>query len=214
MPWRTNKPNEADRVKNLGGIIRDNKLAFDTAVQKCFYWSDSESSAGIVTSSATTGTARAFYDAASRLSTDNVSINTDGRLFFDSTNTRLYVLDSSEDTTLVGSGQVIVVNYDVGRGSNALASNKRILVQSGSVTGVGPGATVGVSYTTTYTATPSLMITPTVVTPGDASKGSMYVAYLENQNLGDFSVGLSWQSSAADPDAGGFHWRAEGEVDV
>jgi len=215
MVWRTTKPVESDRVKNLGGVIRDNKSAFDVALQKCFYWSDSESSAGIVTSSATTGTARAFYDAASRLSTTNISTNTSGRLYLDSTNTRLYVLGESTKTTLVGSGQGVVCNYDIGRGVAALNNNERILVQSGSKIDVTTGAStaVPVSYTTAYAVTPNLMVSLSHTTDQSGAAG-MFTHYVSAQDNTGFTVTMAWSSADPELGDGGFYWRAEGAVSV
>ena len=211
MVWRTNKPIEADRVKNLGKVIRDNKAAFDTAVQKCFYWSDSETSAGIVTSSATTGTARAFYAAESALSTENISVNTSGRLYLVSESpNRLYVLGTSTATTLVGSRSGIVCNHDVGKESAALATDKMILVQAGVKAGIAAGAHA-ISYATTYTATPNLMVTM-LLAGRDGAEG-MYTYYVSAQATTGFTVTTKWASGEVEgSDEGGFYWRAEGEV--
>ena len=204
MVWRTRKPNEADRVKNLGKVIRDNKTALDTAMQKSMYWSDSEVSAGMTHFSITTGSARAFYDTASRISISLISSSVTGRLYLTSDTSRLYMM-SSVTSSLVGSRRMIV--QDSVTTANPVGGIKRVQFGAWPVDSFGGGSSNATTFTG-YGSAPTLEITPICKTVDD-----MYSVGIEYPiRASGFTLVCTWHGNTggADPDECGAFWRAEG----
>jgi hypothetical protein len=204
MTWRYTVPQSNDDVSEFPTVVQELKSAISDGLGKHFYWQEnSGTSAGEPRLSTVSGSARAFYDVASR-----ISAKWDGALMVtsDATPQRLAMLNSVS-SAYIGSTHAIL-----GYSASTFTSTERYAFQVGSVYTSGASATVqNLTFPSAFSATPLV-----VVSVGYSDITAIWTHSILSANASGFSYallkisgsGLASESSAT------MYWRAYGRQAV
>ncbi len=152
IAWSESVPADGDLISQGAGVIRSTK----TSVRAAFAAEHAFPSSGGSAGSHNRGSARAFVGPASAIS----SADTDGRMMWDSTNSRLMYV-GSEGTNFIGGARTLSFST-----AYPLAAGQQIVSLMTTVVTPGLGATGGsVVYGVTFASLPSIFAS--VQTTGD-----------------------------------------------
>lgn len=206
--WRESKPEPGDLLSDFPSVMTSNAVAFRQAVEKHSFWTDSSgASAGIPRLSDGSfgpGAARAFYANESSLSTAFVTQKAmSGRLYVARNTGNFYGFTSTATLPLGGANAVVWQPS-----AATIPSNTRVLVQTGNVAAILPGA-VGlqpVTFATQYSVAPKVQAT--ILSLGTTD---LLQAFVTSITTSGCSIGC-YQIMSASNASHTAYWRSHGTV--
>lgn len=219
--WQESKPAPSD-IPNaeLTSLITSNKAALSAAIGKHTFWTDSSTaSIGVPRLSDTStgpGSARAFYDVRSNISTPASPAKPyNGRLAVTSDTSRLlaYVkfVGGPTGPSLVPMGSKNVITYQPSFAT--IQNNVRVLVQMGSAATLAyatlsAGSILAVTFGTQYSVAPSVQVQPTT----SAGTNLLAEAQITSITTSGFSLGIRSVFNPAGSSLVTCLWRSFGTV--